>query len=110
MLFRSYVTATAPSNAYSAKVTINWYTTIGNSVTLDDALFENSSFVQDFFSGSKGPADAGSLLWEGGVANAGRSHYYRNRVSTSNRLIFGGLQEFIPLGSTFALYFGQPQT
>lgn len=108
---RPYVTAVAPSNAYSAKVAVKWSPmSIGDSVSLDEALFENSSFVQEFFSGSEGPADAGSLMWEGGVADAGRSHYYRNRVSTANRLIFGGLTEFIPLGSTFALYFGQPKT
>jgi len=109
--FRAYVTSTAPSNAAYATVEIDWLTaSVGDNLSLNQALFENSAFVQDFFDGNQGPADVGSLFWEGGITNGARSHYYRNRLATENRLINGGIAEYLPLGTTYALYLAQPQT
>jgi hypothetical protein len=107
---RTSVTATAPTNAAYAYVELDWTTTVGKTLTVDRALFENSAFALDYFSGSTGPAEVGSLFWEASNTNYGRSHLYRNRVATQNRLVNGGLRDFVPLGSTFALYLAQPQT
>jgi hypothetical protein len=110
---RLYVTATAPSNAAYASVEVEWDRTTAatqDEISFDMALFENTAFVLDYFDGSKGPAESGSLFWENSNVNYGRSHLYRNRVATENRLIHGGIQSYLPLGSTFALYLAQPQT
>jgi hypothetical protein len=109
--YRAYVTAIAPSTAAYATVEIDWLTaSSGEELSLNQALFENSAFVQDFFDGSQGPADSGSLFWEGGITNGARSHYYRNRLAIENRLINGGITDYLPLGTTYALYLAQPNT
>lgn len=105
---RPYLTATAPTNATTAKVGFKWTSTIaGEEIIVDASLFEKSSFLNAFFDGSHGIADATDIFWEGGVANAGRSHYYKNRSSTTKRLITT-LPNWITYGSTFELFLAQP--
>lgn len=106
---RAYVTGVAPSLAAYATVTATFATTTGNELYLDSALFEHEAFVFPFFSGSGGPADASSFMWEG-TANASRSHYYKNFAVVSNRLANGTLSEQVVLGSTVAVYYAQPRT
>jgi len=71
-------------------------------------LFEKSAFVNSYFDGSNGLAQLSDLFWEG-TANASRSHYYRNRFVVQSRLI-SKLPDWINYGSTFELFFAQPNT
>lgn len=108
LFVRPFVTAAAPVGATTAVVGVNWTATAaGNKITLDSALFEKSSFVNSFFDGSHGVASLTDLFWQGDVANAGRSHYYRNRFAVQSRLI-ATLPDWITYGSTFELLFAQP--
>lgn len=104
-----YVHSTAPSNAAYSYVKLNWEVGSGNVICVDDAIFENSPFVLEYFDGSHGPSDKTDLFWEGGVPNAGRSHFYKNRVARQGRLV-EAIRDFVPLGCTYAVYLAQPQT
>jgi hypothetical protein len=76
-------------------------------VYLEDALFEKASFVLDYFDGSRsGQEDTNSLTWEGTV-EASRSHFYKNKFAVEDR-VKREISKNILLGSTFALYFSQP--
>jgi len=113
-LVRPFVTSVAPSNAVTAKVGVTWTATAagspgnGNQIVVDAALFEKSAFVNSYFDGSNGLAQLSDLFWEG-TANASRSHYYRNRFVVQSRLI-SKLPDWINYGSTFELFFAQPNT
>ena len=106
---RPYMTLFAPENAAYAKVGLSWTIIGGNTLTLDSALFERTPFLLEYFDGNFGPAESQDLFWEGGVASAGRSHLYKNRVPVQTRLD-EILREYLPLGSTFAVYLAQPKT
>lgn len=108
---RASMLSTAPSNAAYAHVEIYWSVGTGNELMLDSAMFERASFILPYFDGdaeSNTVQDA-DVFWEGGVANAGRSHFYKNRIAVFNRLK-DTLPEFLNAGSTFVLYLAQPQT
>jgi len=107
---RAYVTAIAPSNAYSAVVGINWVAVNTHTLWLDSALFENTSALSPFFNGNTGPANANDLLWEGGATNAARSHLYKNRFAIQTRLGDYAVKNQLNLGSTVAIYLAQPKT
>ena len=106
--YRVSVGGSAPTTAAKASVKLNWIpSTPGAIVYLEDALFEKSSFVQDYFDGSRsGQEDTNSLLWEG-TAEDSRSHFYKNKFAVEDRLK-REISKNILLGSTFALYFAQP--
>ena len=108
---RSSVTGLAPSNTASASVVITWETSIGNIIEVDQGLFEQSPFVLPYFCGDadSNTVQKSDVFWEGGVVNGSRSHFYKNRVSNYNRLK-DSLSEFLPAGTSFALYLAQPQT
>ena len=106
---RPFITRTAPANAYSAVVDVEWSVIGGNILILDSALFERTPFLLDYFDGNTGPSDINDFFWEGGVPNQGRSHLYKNRVAIQTRLD-EVLKDFLPLGSTFAIYLAQPKT
>lgn len=106
---RHFITLTAPSNAAYAVVGIEWSVIGGNTLTLDSSLFERTPFLLEYFDGSTGPSDINDLIWEGNTPSAGRSHLYKNRVAVQTR-INDVLKDFLPLGSTFALYLAQPKT
>lgn len=106
---RPYMTLFAPENAAYAKVGLSWTIIGGNTLTLDSALFERTPFLLEYFDGNFGPAESQDLFWEGGVPYAGRSHLYKNRVPVQTRLD-EILREYLPLGSTFAVYLAQPKT
>ena len=91
-----------------ASVKVSWTpSNPGAVVYLEDALFEKASFVLDYFDGSRsGQEDSTSLVWEGAV-EASRSHFYKNKFAVEDRLK-REISKNILLGSTFALYFAQP--
>jgi hypothetical protein len=106
--YRVSVTANAPTNAAKASVKLSWTPSApGEIVFLEDALFEKSSFILDFFDGSRsGYEDSASISWEG-ATDSSRSHLYVNRFSVEDRLK-REISKNVLLGSTFALYFSQP--
>lgn len=107
---RPSVTATSPSDAIYAVVSIN-YSTTNTAVwlVLDEALFEASAYVNSYFDGATGVTSLTNLIWEGGDinANAARSHYYKNRGTIQGRLI-NDLPNYLTLGSQFQLLFAKP--
>jgi len=106
---RPFFTAVAPATAAYAVVGIEWSIIGGNTLTVDSALFEKTPFLLEYFDGSYGPSDLNDLFWEGGTPYQGRSHLYKNRLAVQTRLNTV-LTDFLPLGSTFALYLAQPKT
>jgi hypothetical protein len=108
---RPYVTGTAPATAAYATAEIDWSTvSSGDIIYVDQILFENNGQVLDYFDGSNGLGDYRNFIWEGGVANGSRSHYYKNSFVTQTRLFGAILTAELPLGSTAAVYIAQPQT
>jgi hypothetical protein len=103
------VTGTAPANAAYAHVSVEWDVIDGNVLTLDAALFENVGFVLPYFDGTHGPAESTDLFWEG-TAQASRSHLYKNRFVVQSRITSGLLEDFLPHGSSVAIFFAQPKT
>ena len=110
MWTRPYVIGTAPATAAYAAVEVDYSTTSGNVLALDEALFENVGQVLDYFDGSNGIGTVYDRFWEGGNPNAARSHYYKNRFSVQTRLFGATLNAQLPLGCTAAVYIAQPQT
>ena len=107
---RPYLTATAPSNAAYAHVQLSWTAVVGEVLWLDAALFENTSSISTYFDGSRGPATANDLFWEGGVVNGSRSHYYKHRYAIQDRLAGAALDSQLNTGTTVAIYLAQPKT
>ncbi|CAB4174380.1 hypothetical protein UFOVP965_38 [uncultured Caudovirales phage] len=106
---RISTSAIAPATAAYASVELAWTATISDVLLLDEALFENTPFVLEYFDGNGGPANAADFFWEGNAIDAGRSHLYKNRFVTQSR-ISDSILEFLTLGSTIALYMAQPNT
>ena len=108
---RLSASSVAPENAAYASVSIIWTNgAVDDSIALDNALFENSPFVLQYFDGSQGFGSTAELFWEGQTPNLARSHYYKNRVAISDRLAKGALDDWLTSGSTYALYLAQPKT
>ena len=105
---RHDVTGSSPSNAAYAHVQVDWAVDVSNLIQLDSALFESSPFVLEYFDGNGGPGYRSDFLWEGSVS-AGRSHFYKNRLAIQLRIV-DYLKEVLSLGSTVAIYLGQPKT
>ena len=104
---RPSVSSTAPATtAYGQAIAIWSPSSTTVSVVLDEALFEQSSFVNSYFDGNTGVASLSNLFWEG-TANASKSHYYRNRATTEGRLL-EDLPNQLTAGTTFQLFFAQP--
>ncbi len=101
--------ATAPSNAAYAHVALTWDVIGGSVLILDSALFENVGVILPYFDGSSGPSEATDLIWEG-TENASRSHLYKNRFAVQTRLTDELIDNYVYLGTTFAVYLAQPQT
>jgi len=107
---RPHVTAVAPATAAYAVVGINWAATNGHTLWLDSALFEEAAEVFTFFDGSSGFGDTPNYIWEGSAPNAARSHFYKNRYAVASRTGNATFLDKLPLGSTVAIYVGQPKT
>lgn len=108
---RVSVSGIAPATAAYASVQVAWSTTVGKILDIDQGLFENSPFVLPYFCGEadSDTVQESDVFWEGGVADASRSHFYKNRVAVIGRLT-DTLKEFVPAGTTFTLYLAQPNT
>ena len=106
---RIYITGTAPATAAYAHVELTWDVIDGNVLSLDAALFENIGFVLPYFDGTHGPAEDTDLVWEGATYGS-RSHLYKNRFVIQSRIASGLLDEYVPLGTSFAVFFAQPKT
>ena len=103
------VTGNAPATAAYAAVKVTFATAVGNTVALDSALFERSSYLELFFDGDEGPGQETDFMWEG-TADASRSHYYKNYAVVNSRLRNGALDNYLLLGTPLALYYAQPKT
>jgi hypothetical protein len=104
---RPNVSGTAPATADYCVATALWTpSSLTVSLVLDEALLEQSSFVNSYFDGNTGVASLTNLFWEG-TANASRSHYYRNRATVQARLL-EDLPNYVTEGTKFQLYFAQP--
>ena len=106
---RLEVTGTAPSTAHSAAVSVTWAAGNGEVLYLDSALFENAPIAFTFFTGASGYGDNPDYVWEGAV-NGSRSHYYKNRYAIQVRTANSTFQDKLPMGTTVAIYLGQPKT
>lgn len=104
---RPSVSSTAPATAAYGQTIVIWSpSSLTLSLVLDEALFEQSPFVNSYFDGNTGVASLSNLFWEG-TANASKSHYYRNRATTEGRLL-EDLPNYLTAGTTFQLFFAQP--
>ena len=104
---RPSVTSTAPATAAYGQAIVIWSpSSLTVSLVADEALFEQSPFVNSYFDGNTGVASLSNLFWEG-TANASKSHYYRNRATTEGRLL-EDLPNQLTAGTTFQLFFAQP--
>jgi hypothetical protein len=106
---RLEVTGNAPSTAHSSAVSVTWAAGNGEVLYLDSALFENAPIAFTFFTGASGYGDNPDYVWEGAV-NGSRSHYYKNRYAIQTRTANSTFQDKLPMGTTVAIYLGQPKT
>jgi hypothetical protein len=106
---RLEVTGIAPSTAHSAAVIVEWAAASGEVLYLDSALFENAPIAFTFFTGASGYGDNPDYVWEGSV-NGSRSHYYKNRYAIQTRTANSTFTDKLPMGTTVAIYLGQPKT
>jgi hypothetical protein len=104
---RPHVTSTAPATFAYATVSVVWApSSTSVSLVLDQALFEESPFVNTYFDGNTGVSSLANLDWEG-TPNLSKSQYYRNREVTEVRLN-KDLPNYLTAGTTFQIYFFQP--
>jgi len=106
---RNYITAASPEDASYATVHISLATSVGNTFNFESALFERESFALPFFDGDVGSSESTDFIWEG-VADASRSHYYKNYKVFSTRLASEALNDELLLGTTVAVYYAQSNT
>ena len=106
---RLEVTGIAPSTAHSAAVIVEWTAASGEVLYLDSALFENAPIAFTFFTGASGYGDNPDYVWETSV-NGSRSHYYKNRYAIQTRTANSTFKDKLPMGTTVAIYLGQPKT
>jgi hypothetical protein len=106
---RLIVTGVAPDDAHSAAVVVEWAAANGEIIYFDSALFEASSNADPYFDGASGTGDNPDYVWETS-ANASRSHYYKNRYAVQTRTSNSTFKDKLPLGTTVAIYLGQPKT
>jgi len=78
----------------------------GATVYIDNVLLEQSSYLQPYFDGSTGQLLTTDLLWENNLPSGGRGLYFKNRLSTLNRLNLY-LPEYLPIGTSYAVIAGK---
>ncbi|CAB4129500.1 hypothetical protein UFOVP115_31 [uncultured Caudovirales phage] len=105
----------APFNATHAVIKFTFSAVAGNTVYLDSVLFEASPNVGAYFDGSTGYNNLKDIMWEQNAAGTGgtslnsRSLYYPNLDLVQSRLNTV-LPDYLPMGSTFALFVGRTLT
>jgi hypothetical protein len=105
----------SPATATTATITLTFTGASSNIYYVDSVLFESSATVNAYFDGSTGYNNTDDIVWEQnaagtkGTASTGRSLYYPNKVLTQNRLN-AVLADYLPLGSTYAVFIGTTAT
>lgn len=104
---RPSVTAYAPSNTSYCVASIEWVPSSTQiSLIVDEALFERSAFVNQYFDGTVGVATVGNIFWEGS-SNASKSHLYINKAVVEGRLL-SDIDNYLTNGTQYQLLFAQP--
>jgi len=107
----------SPATATTATLTLTFggFSPYGHTYYVDSVLFEASATVNAYFDGGTGYNNTDDLIWEQnaagtkGTSETGRSLYYPNRLLTQNRLN-AVLADYLPLGSTYAVFIGTTAT
>jgi hypothetical protein len=106
---------TSPATAATATITVTFAGTSGHIYYVDSVLFEKSGYVNAYFDGGTGYNETNDIMWERnaagttGTASTGRSLYYPNKLLTQTRLN-AVLTDYLPLGSTYAVFIGTTAT
>ena len=104
---RPYVTGYAPVNADYCVASIEWIPSSTQiSLIVDEAMFERSAFLNEYFDGTIGVSTVGNLFWEGST-NASKSHLYVNKTVVEGRLL-SDINNYLTNGTQFQLLFAQP--
>lgn len=104
---RASYSVLSPSTAAYAKPYFFWDNALtGESLRIDSTMFERATIAKPYFDGGTGFTSTADLIWEDGV-HASRSHYYKNKVATKERLI-EQIPNYITNGTTFSVYLAQP--
>jgi len=107
--------AVAPVGATTATITFTYTGTSGNVYFTDSILFEKNLTVNTYFDGDTGYFVVDDLIWEQNAAgtkgtdSTARSLYFPNRSLVQSRLNTV-LPDYLPIGSTFALFIGTTAT
>jgi len=105
--FRPSVTGYAPTNADYCVASIEWVPSSTQvSLIADEALFERSAFLNEYFDGTVGVSTVGNLFWEGST-NGSKSHLYVNKTVVEGRLL-SDIDNYITNGTQYQLLFAQP--
>jgi len=105
----------SPATATTATITLTFTGASTHIYYVDSILFESSAIVNAYFDGGTGYNNTDDLVWEQnaagtkGTASTGRSFYYPNKFLTQNRLN-AVLADYLPLGSTYAVFIGTTAT
>jgi len=104
---RVSVTGTAPLNTTAVVATVRIISAATSEVHyFDAALLEQSDTLNPYFDGSTGQLLTTDLLWEDNLPSGGRGLYFKNRLSTLNRLNLY-LPEYLPIGTSYAVIAGK---
>jgi hypothetical protein len=104
----------APATATTATITFT-FSSAGTTAYVDSVLFESSYTANNYFDGSTGYNVSDDITWEqnaagtAGTSTTGRSVYYPNRQLVQSRLNTV-LSDYVPIGTNYALFFGQTAT
>jgi hypothetical protein len=109
------VSMNSPANAYGAEIKFTMTGNVGDIYYVDSTLFEISTSANAYFDGGTGYFNNTDLIWEQdtlgirGTAITARSSYYPNRLTIQSRLNTV-LSDYLPMGSTYALFIGTSAT
>lgn len=104
---RPYVTGYALSNYAYCVASIEWIPSSTQvSLIADEALFERSAYLNEYFDGSVGVATVNNILWEA-ANNASKSHLYINKAVVEGRLL-SDIDNYLTNGTQYQLLFAQP--
>lgn len=104
---RPSITGYAPANADYCVASIEWVPSSTQvSLIADEALFERSAFLNEYFDGTVGASTVGNLFWEGST-NGSKSHLYVNKTVVEGRLL-SDIDNYLTNGTQYQLLFAQP--
>jgi hypothetical protein len=104
---RPFVTGYAPATTDFCVASIEWVPSSTQvSLIADEAMFERSAFLNEYFDGTIGVSTVGNLFWEG-TTNDSKSHLYVNKTVVEGRLL-SDINNYLTNGTQFQLLFAQP--